>query len=102
MMMGVPFYSKRYPFWRFDFSLLDGSSMKKIPRVDVTPLRGHRGTVARNATRPDKPKGILDPDAANCLYCRLALGEGAVEAGSREASFDDLCAWHKARVLSSS
>jgi hypothetical protein len=76
--------------------------MKKIPRVDVTPLRGHRGTVARNATRPDKPKGILDPDAVNCVYCRLALSEGGADTELREASFDDLCAWHKARALSGS
>jgi hypothetical protein len=76
--------------------------MKKNPRVDVMPLQGYRGTVAKNATRPAKPKGTLDPDAANCVYCRLAFGEGAVDTESREASFDDLCAWHKARVLSGS
>lgn len=76
--------------------------MKKNPGVDVTSLRGYRGTVAKNAVRPAKPKGILDLDAANCVYCRLALGEGGADVESREASFDDLCAWHKARVLSGS
>ena len=76
--------------------------MRKNPRVDVMPLHGHRGAAAKNATRPDKPKGVLDPDAANCIYCRLALGEDAVDAESWEASFDGLCAWHKARTLSGS
>jgi hypothetical protein len=76
--------------------------MKKSSRVDITPLRGHGGAVAGNATRPAKPEGILDSDATNCIYCRLALGEGAVDVGSWEASFDGLCAWHKARTLSGS
>lgn len=76
--------------------------MKKNPRIDVIPLHSHRAAVAKSATRPDKPKGVLDPDAANCVYCRLALGEGAADAESWEASFDGLCAWHKARTLSGS
>lgn len=76
--------------------------MRKNPRVDVVPLRGHLGAVAKNITRRDKPKGVLDPDAVNCVYCRLALGEGEGDAEPWEASFDGLCAWHKARTLSGS
>lgn len=72
--------------------------MKKIPRIDVTPVHAHRGAVAKHPVRQEKPKGVLDLDAADCVYCRLALGEGEGSGDSSEASFDGLCAWHKAHV----
>jgi hypothetical protein len=75
--------------------------MKKNPRVDVALLHGHRGA-AVNLIRPDKPKGVLDSDAVSCFYCRLALGKGEAVAESWEASFDGLCAWHKAHALAGS
>jgi len=70
--------------------------MKKTSRSDINVLVG-RSMPPRQAPRYSKPPGRLDPDAANCVYCRLALGETAAE--SSEASFDGLCDWHKARVL---
>lgn len=75
--------------------------MKKS-RVDAAPLQGYRGAVAKSAISLAQPKGVTDSDATNCVYCRLALSEGTADAESWEASFDGLCAWHKARTLSGS
>lgn len=70
--------------------------MKKTPRSEVNVIAG-RVAPPRQVPRYAKPLGTLDPAAADCVYCRLALGQAAAE--SSEASFDTLCDWHKARVL---